>query len=127
MTLSRLVANALLVTTFQKGLTQTPRSRLRVAVRPSNFAITGCPLDSPPTCGFRFWAECTVNWFSPYSPSKQACARLFRKPPSCRVWTAVADEVTYQYPTPTPWHPPIELLVRVADGLTSQNPAAGSV
>src|SRR5579864_5040677 len=48
-TLSRLVANALLVTTFQKGLTHTPRSRLRVAVKPSNFAITGCPLESPPT------------------------------------------------------------------------------
>ena len=58
------------------GRIQTPRSRMRVAVKPSNVVMRFLPSENLLVVG-NSWKEKTLYSSSANSPEKQPCARLF--------------------------------------------------
>src|SRR6185369_4504100 len=135
MTLALLVAKRPRLSADHIGRIQTPRSRMRVAVKPSNVVMRFLPSDKLLVVG-NSWKEKTPYSSSAYSPEKQPCARLFLNDPIGTLarkrrlsGTPAAGSFlggTYQYARPTPWQPPIELPSSTVVGLTIQKPLAGS-
>src|SRR5262245_12390513 len=80
MTLALLVAKRPCLSADHTGRIQTPRSRMRVAVKPSNVVTRFFPSDLRLVVG-KSWKEKTPYSSSAYSPEKQPCARLFLNDP----------------------------------------------